>query len=205
MQDLTHILYLLSTALLVPVLVGLLFLTGSVLMALGGFARECWERRCSASARSQLLSRAACTSPERHARELDCFFSANGGGAGYLAHFCTEAAPVRGHPIEVRRLLDEVEIDVARRLSHLVLGARVGPMLGLMGTLIPLGPALIGLAEGKIDELAANLVLAFSTTVVGLLAGVLSYAMLHARRNWYASDLGLLEYVCEALESREQA
>ena len=68
-----------------------------------------------------------------------------------------------------------------------------------MGTLIPMGPALVGLSSGSVEALASNLVVAFSTTVLGLLVGALCYCMGLARRRWYATDLARLEYVYDCL------
>jgi len=73
-------------------------------------------------------------------------------------------------------------------------------MLGLMGTLIPLGPALMGLSTGNIQQLSANLVIAFSTIVLGLLAGSVAYCILLIKTKWYLQDLSDIEYVVEVLK-----
>ena len=66
----------------------------------------------------------------------------------------------------LRRIVTEIELIAAARLARLHLGVRLGPLLGLMGTLIPLGPALMGLTDMQIGVIAENLVVAFATTVV---------------------------------------
>ncbi|WP_028468707.1 MotA/TolQ/ExbB proton channel family protein [Neptunomonas japonica] len=71
------------------------------------------------------------------------------------------------------------------RLERTDLLARVGPILGLMGTLIPLGPGLTALSAGDIDILATALTVAFDTTVVGLLVGLFAYCISRIRRRWY--------------------
>ncbi|MFV0277886.1 MAG: MotA/TolQ/ExbB proton channel family protein [Parahaliea sp.] len=63
--------------------------------------------------------------------------------------------------------------------------ARSGPILGLMGTLIPLGPGLSALGSGNIDILATALTVAFDTTVIGLLVGLVAYIIGRLRRRWY--------------------
>ena len=73
------------------------------------------------------------------------------------------------------KLLQEYEFYTVKRLERTRILVRLGPMLGLMGTLIPLSPALVALANGDTQELADNLRIAFSVTVIGLLIGGLAF------------------------------
>jgi biopolymer transport protein ExbB/TolQ len=68
-----------------------------------------------------------------------------------------------------------------------------------MGTLIPLSPALEGLAKGNVRLLSDNLRVAFSVTVVGLLIGAVAFAISLVRDRMYAQDLSDLEYVATTL------
>jgi biopolymer transport protein ExbB/TolQ len=77
---------------------------------------------------------------------------------------------------------------------------RFGPALGLMGTLIPLSPALDGLAKGDVSQLSENLRVAFSVTVLGLLIGALAFSISLVRDRLYAQDLSDLEYVVSQLD-----
>jgi hypothetical protein len=77
---------------------------------------------------------------------------------------------------------------------------RVGPILGLMGTLIPLSPALIGLASGDTTQLAENLTTAFSVTVIGLLIGGIAFVISIVRDRMYSQDISDMEYLLELLE-----
>ncbi|MCB9661990.1 MAG: MotA/TolQ/ExbB proton channel family protein [Sandaracinaceae bacterium] len=63
--------------------------------------------------------------------------------------------------------------------------ARVGPMLGLMGTLVPLGPGLSALGEGDPSTLSSAVTVAFDTTVLGLLIGMAGFVSGRLRRRWY--------------------
>ena len=82
---------------------------------------------------------------------------------------------------------------------------RFGPALGLMGTLIPLSPALDGLAKGDVQQLSENLRVAFSVTVLGLLIGAVAFSISLVRDRLYAQDLSDLEYVAAALDPPEAA
>ena len=109
--------------------------------------------------------------------------------------FAARPLQLRENSLGVKKCLDDLEIDVGRRLARLSLATRVGPMLGLVGTLIPLGPALTGLAAGNMDVLAGNLIIAFTTTVFGILVGGFAYAVSLVRRAWYEQDLSDLEFL----------
>lgn len=80
-----------------------------------------------------------------------------------------------------------------RRIDRVDLIARIGPMLGLMGTLIPLGPGLAALGRGEMDLLAQAVTIAFNTTVLGLLAGILGFLVGRFRRRWYDAAMARLE------------
>lgn len=75
---------------------------------------------------------------------------------------------------------------------------RVGPILGLLGTLIPLGPGLAALGSGDIVTLAEALTVAFDTIVTGLVIGALAYLVSKFKKQWYESDLIVLETIAEA-------
>ena len=98
------------------------------------------------------------------------------------------------------KLLQEYEFYTIKRLERTRILVRVGPMLGLMGTLIPLSPALVGLASGDTTQLADNLVTAFSVTVLGLLIGGIAFVISIVRDRMYSQDISDMEYLLELLE-----
>lgn len=98
------------------------------------------------------------------------------------------------------KLLQEYEFYTVKRLERTRILTRIGPVLGLMGALIPLAPALRGLAEGDVTSLAGNLELAFSVAVLGLFVGGLAYAVSLVRDRIYSQDISDLEYLLEILE-----
>ncbi len=101
------------------------------------------------------------------------------------------------------KLLQEYEFYTIKRLERTRILVRVGPMLGLMGTLIPLAPALIGLASGDVVALSENLVTAFSVTVIGLLIGGLAFLVSIVRDRLYSQDISDMEYLLELLEGSD--
>lgn len=98
------------------------------------------------------------------------------------------------------KLLQEYEFYTVKRLERTRILVRLGPMLGLMGTLIPLSPALVALANGDTQQLADNLRIAFSVTVIGLLIGGLAFTVSIIRDRIYSQDISDLEYLLELLE-----
>lgn len=104
-------------------------------------------------------------------------------------------------PGQIPRILAQLEILHSKRIGEARLLARVGPMLGLMGTLIPLGPALLGLAEGDLQSLAENMLVAFATTVIGLLVGGLGFAIQQTRQRWAAQDMAHAEFAASLFDA----
>lgn len=98
----------------------------------------------------------------------------------------------------VKRILTEGDGEqlsriANKRIDRADLIARMGPMLGLMGTLIPLGPGLAALGRGELDVLAQAVTVAFNTTVLGLLAGIIGFLLGRLRRRWYDAAMDELE------------
>jgi biopolymer transport protein ExbB/TolQ len=101
------------------------------------------------------------------------------------------------------KLLQEYEFYTIKRLERTRILVRIGPMLGLMGTLIPLAPALVGLASGDVEALSENLITAFSVTVIGLLIGGLAFLVSIVRDRLYSQDISDMEYLLELLEGSD--
>jgi biopolymer transport protein ExbB/TolQ len=101
------------------------------------------------------------------------------------------------------KALADFDLGSLRKLERSRMLVRFGPALGLMGTLIPLSPALEGLAKGDVALLSDNLRAAFSVTVLGLLIGAVAFSISLVRDRLYAQDLSDLEYVVAALEPRQ--
>ncbi len=200
MNSLVEILYLLSTALLVPVIVALLGFVAWSLLEIGGFARELGERRKRNSSWKSFLAEFhdAANLPTQSA--VAAFFR-DRKIPGLVGSFIARSGEAQYRELHLSKLVADLEIEAADRLARMSLGVRVGPMLGLMGTLIPLGPALVGLSTGNLEEMARSFVVAFSTTVLGLFVGAACYGVWLARRQWYARDLADIEFIYQCFQA----
>jgi biopolymer transport protein ExbB/TolQ len=118
--------------------------------------------------------------------------------SGGLSALASEG-DVRTADLEIRleTVVLEAEARAARDLNGVRFAIKIGPSLGLMGTLIPMSAALTGLAKGDLPSLASNMVIAFSSTVVGIAVGVLAYLLTLAREDWRRRDLDALRLEAE--------
>ncbi|MFQ3244218.1 MAG: hypothetical protein ACI9SP_000845 [Arenicella sp.] len=89
--------------------------------------------------------------------------------------------------------IDAFETQAAKRIERTDFLTRIAPMLGLMGTLIPLGPGLAALGEGELSILTTAMSVAFDTTVLGLLVGIVGFVVGRLRRRWYEQTLSSME------------
>jgi biopolymer transport protein ExbB/TolQ len=194
--------FMISNALLYPVIIALLGLIAWSLMTFGQFVSEYASR-----SRDITKLDAGCIDAKKHIKMGD-FSTASAvlissGSNDLLKKFIRDLSDFIGvdmFSVRIEKLLQDYELKIARELEKARLVARLGPVLGLMGTLIPMGPALMGLSTGNIQQLASNLTIAFSTTVLGLLAGGVAYSVLLVKKRWYTQDLSDMEYVVEVLK-----
>jgi biopolymer transport protein ExbB/TolQ len=103
------------------------------------------------------------------------------------------------------KCLADFDLRSMRRLERTRILVRAGPVLGLMGTLIPLAPALTGLANGNVKQLTDNLRVAFSVTVLGLLIGAVAFGVSLVRDRLYSQDLSDMEAIAAELEGAPAA
>lgn len=97
------------------------------------------------------------------------------------------------------RVLATEERRYARNTAVTDIVAKIGPMLGLLGTLIPLGPGIIALSNGDTETLARSLGVAFNTTIAGVAASGVCYVLSHVRKGWYNDYMVTLETLTESI------
>ena len=120
---------------------------------------------------------------------------------GLVNIYLAQLLAVRNQPVKADKVLSDFEMACEKELGMVKMLAKVGPILGLMGTLIPLGPALTGLASGDMQTLATNMQVAFATTVVGLVIGAIGFFLTQIKSRWYAEDLSDLDYIYATISS----
>lgn len=88
---------------------------------------------------------------------------------------------------------DDLELWILKRLEWLRLVSRTAPMLGLVATMIPMGPALLALTNNDAKQIGENLAVAFSAVIVALISASITFAILTVRRRWLLLELRVIE------------
>lgn len=193
MGVLTNIFYLISTSLLIPVMLALLWCLLRVLVLVGKTLHEYTVR---AAVRAELAEFSTALERDLPARpQLP--------RVGRVAESLRRLVEVAENEVLAEKVVTDCRLQWQFDLEQLRGIARLGPALGLMGTLIPLGPALVGLAAGDLQMMARNLVIAFATTVVGLLAASLAASLVSIKKRWYQADEVLIAFAANRLPQLE--
>jgi biopolymer transport protein ExbB/TolQ len=106
-------------------------------------------------------------------------------------------------PARLDMLVSEYELAAEKNIATSKILTKMGPILGLMGTLIPMGPALVGLATGDIASMAYNMQVAFATTVVGLVVSVIGFVTQQAKERWALHNLMILDFIVQTLKEKK--
>lgn len=200
-EYLTGTLDVISQSLSIPVLIILLILVIISIVVLGGFISEYTSRKkvsvktvsdgifsiSSASSTEDLINIIGNMNiPKSQKRVLTEMAE-----TGDLDKFSREAL--------ARKLVENEEEKINKSLEKTDIITRIGPTLGLMGTLIPMGPGLAALGSGDINVLAQSLTVAFNTTIVGIGCGALCYVISKIRRGWYDKYISDLDALSDAV------
>ena len=189
MNYISDILYWISTGLLVPVIVLLIVLFVRALILTGSFFGQYLIVRKTDTLISKALDGTNRSNLDELAARLPQ--TKNSIVLAYINKILSAGADKAVH----KRILNEFEIYADKDLSTSKTLAKLGPMLGLMGTLIPMGPALVGLSTGDIASMAYNMQVAFATTVVGLFSSAIGFMTLQVKQRWYVREMSELEFV----------
>lgn len=98
--------------------------------------------------------------------------------------------PLLSHFVKAPHLsVDELDVLAHKVLEVPRIASRVTPMLGLVATMIPMGPALKSLSDGNLAQVSENLTVAFSAVILALIAASITYWVVNVRRRWLAEEL----------------
>jgi len=153
-----------SELFMAPVLLSILILFIFALFALGGFITQIIiRRRFSKTYRQDLAAKNLKASP------------------GFDLHNYFVKQPNASE--------DELEVVALKKLETLRVVTRIAPMLGLIATMIPMGPALQGLADGNIQSISENLIVAFAAVIWALAVSAITFWPASVKKRWYAEEM----------------
>jgi biopolymer transport protein ExbB/TolQ len=203
-ETLTSLIHIISESLLTPVVIILVIFVVLVILSLGGMINEWLSRKPIKSGEFENLVRdiSFSDSPskiEDYVNDSNLF--------DWQKDILIKIA--KNHDIGSKarealasELISSEETRLIKSTNKTDILIRLGPILGLLGTLIPLGPGLAALGSGDITTLAESLTIAFDTTVTGLAVGGVAYLISKFKKQWYESDLIDVETLAEVeLES----
>jgi biopolymer transport protein ExbB/TolQ len=98
-----------------------------------------------------------------------------------------------------REIVENEELILFKKLEKTEIIAKIAPALGLMGTLIPLGPGLLALGAGDTQTLADSLIIAFDTTVLAMATATLTFIVSKIKKRWYMKDIDNLDKIAELI------
>ena len=198
---LAAIFFLISDSLLYPVMLGLLIGLVLAIWRFGRCVRFLASRRFERKLRRELIDALETDDVERFGAALTAE------GRTRFATPLTTTLSALWNARDDFALLDkrlaQARLTLFNDSPLLTTLMKLGPAFGLMGTLIPLGPALVGLATGDLNVLAQNLGIAFATTVIGLTISAIAFCAATLEKRANANDLVVAVFAAERIERNE--
>ena len=189
MDQISQILFLVSDSLLIPDIIVLLILFVRALLLSGSFYNQFITKYKNQRQLSPILET---LSPESLPRLQEALPEKdNSLFVKYLRKILIRTTDGAYAEYMISNFENEAEKDIVT--SKLL--SKVGPVLGLIGTLIAMSPALTGLSQGDISKMASNMQVVFATTVVGLVVSLVGLITLQFKQRWYAKEVNQLDYI----------
>ena len=193
MDQISKVLFVISNSLLIPDILFLIILFIRSLILVGGFYNSFMQRRrmnallgdvraLNAGNLSELSGRLPKSNRSPFIDRLDDLLTREGLTEDYANYVISSYENICEKDLSLSKLL-----------------TKVGPVLGLVGTLIAMSPALVGLSSGDIGAMAYNMQVVFATTVVGLVISLAGLVTLQYKQRWYTKDVALLDYISSLL------
>jgi len=191
---LKSLIYLIASSLLYPVLFLLVALVVYIVISSGSFFAEWLERLRLVKYFPERLPRLI-----REGNDQNFFPHRVNSYLEDLRLLLNKVSQPDG--VEIENILQETSLKTWESLDRIKMIIRIGPSLGLIGTLIPMGTGLAALGQGDMTKLSSDLVIAFTTTVVGLAVGIVAYFFYTIKRRWVEEDIKNIELATEILAS----
>lgn len=193
MEIISKALFWVANSLLIPDIIILLYLFARSLLLIGSFYNQFMTKRANDKALAHRIADLSPTTVDELRNALperdNALFVA------YLRKMLEK--PVDQDYADF--LLSCLENDAQKDISLSKMLAKLGPVLGLIGTLVAMSPALVGLSTGDIAGMAYNMQVVFATTVVGLVISAVGLVTLQYKQRWYSRDVSNLDYVASVV------
>ncbi|MFY9637325.1 MAG: MotA/TolQ/ExbB proton channel family protein [Methanobacterium sp.] len=194
-------LYVVSQSLLLPVIITLLVILIYVIIEGGGIISEYSIRRKTSSVEVEDFIKNISNpgTPEKIKEILESSYLPKSHREILKKIARNRDIGEKSREVFARKLIEEEEMKSVKIIEKTDIIAKIGPAIGLMGTLIPLGPGLAALGAGDINTLAQNLLVAFDAAIIGLASAAIAFTISRVRRRWYEDQLSTLEVLAESI------
>ena len=189
MKIVSEILFIVSNGLMIPVILLLLyFLVKAIWILLGLYGQIKVQREISSTLKALVRNYS-----DECIKDTQIKLQAT--GESIVSEYLKRIIEHKHDSRYCEHELADFQVETQKVLAKYRMLVKFGPMLGLMGTLIPMGPALVGLGLGDISSMAYNMQVAFATTVIGMLVSGIGLCALQLNQRYYAGYLNDLEFL----------
>ena len=189
MKIVSEILFIVSNGLMIPVILLLLyFLVKAIWILLGLYGQIKVQREISSTLKALVRDYS-----DECIKDTQIKLQAT--GESIVSEYLKRIIEHKHDSRYCEHELADFQVEVQKNLAKYRMLVKFGPMLGLMGTLIPMAPALVGLTLGDISSMAYNMQVAFATTVIGMLVSGIGLCALQLNQRYYAGYLNDLEFL----------
>ena len=189
MKIVSEILFIVSNGLMIPVILLLLyFLVKAIWILLGLYGQIKVQREISSTLKALVRDYS-----DECIKDTQIKLQAT--GESIVSEYLKRIIEHKHDSRYCEHELADFQVEVQKILAKYRMLVKFGPMLWLMGTLIPMGPALVGLGLGDISSMAYNMQVAFATTVIGMLVSGIGLCALQLNQRYYAGYLNDLEFL----------
>lgn len=198
MEAIFKALFWVANSLLIPDIIILLCLFFRALILLGGFYNQFMTKRKNDKLLNDKIKEATPESVVELSRLLP------GKDDSLFIKYLRELLSAKPSDAYSDFLISNFENEADKDLSLSKILAKMGPVLGLIGTLIAMSPALVGLSTGDIAGMAHNMQVVFAATVIGLVVSAVGLLTQQFKQRWYAKDVNNLDFVANLLSEKEE-